>query len=108
MSKPLISALAQFAAATAGRNMTKAAYVAVVVGVLGMVLLSDKRAHEAHCWIGALLWACLAYFVFEWLVRLRHMRQHGRLSRYVSASAGVVVAIVALAAPAAVFLGAYR
>lgn len=34
MSKPLISALAQFAAATAGRNMTRAAYVAVTVGVL--------------------------------------------------------------------------
>ena len=33
MSKRLISALAQFAAETAGRNMTKAAYAAVAAGV---------------------------------------------------------------------------
>ena len=41
MSKRLIlPALAQFVAATAGRNMTKAAYVAVTVGVATMVLLT--------------------------------------------------------------------
>src|SRR5512142_750171 len=100
MSKPLISALAQFAAATAGRNMTKAAYVAVTVGVLSMVLLTDNRAREARFWVDGVLWACLAYFVFEWLVRLRHMRQQGRLSLYVSSSAGIVDAIGALAVPA--------
>ncbi|MBR0699325.1 ion transporter [Bradyrhizobium diazoefficiens] len=105
MSKPLISALAQFAAATAGRNMTKTAYVAVSIGVLSMVLLSDKRAHEAHDWINALLWTCLAYFVFEWLVRLRHMTQQGRLSLYMSSSAGLVDAIGALAVPVALVLG---
>ncbi|MFK4582254.1 voltage-gated potassium channel [Bradyrhizobium ottawaense] len=106
MSKPLISALAQFAAATAGRNMTKAAYVAVTVGVLSMVLLSDKRAQEAHGWFNALLWTCLAYFVFEWLVRLRHMTQQGRLSLYMSSSAGLVDAIGALAVPVALLFGA--
>jgi len=41
MSKRLVlSALAQFAAKTAGRNMTQAAYVAVTVGVGAMVLLT--------------------------------------------------------------------
>ena len=57
MSKPLISALAQFAAATAGRNMTRAAYVAVGVGVLAMMLLTVNPAYEtAHRWVDALLW----------------------------------------------------
>ena len=80
MSKPLIPALAQFVAATAGRNMTKAAYVAVGLGVLSMVLLTVNPAYEtAHRWVDALLWACLVYFVFEWVVRLRHMAQTGRL-----------------------------
>ena len=38
MSKPLeFPALAQFVTATAGRNMTKAAYVAVVTGVVLMM-----------------------------------------------------------------------
>ena len=74
MSKPLaLPALAQFVAATAGRNMTKAAYVAVSAGVVLMVLLTVDPSEEAgHLWIESLLWACLAFFVFEWVVRLRH------------------------------------
>lgn len=107
MSKPLISALAQFAAATAGRNMTKAAYVAVTVGLLSMVLLTVNAAYEgAHRWAHVLLWACLAYFVFEWVVRLRHMAGTGRLALYMSSSAGIVDAVGALAVPAALMLGA--
>ncbi|MBR0842953.1 ion transporter [Bradyrhizobium liaoningense] len=107
MSKPLISALAQFTAATAGRNMTKAAYVAVGVGVLSMVLLTVNPAYEAtHRWVDGVLWACLAYFVFEWVVRLRHMARQGRLSLYMSSSAGIVDAVGALAVPVALLLGA--
>lgn len=106
MSKPLIPALAQFVAATAGRNMTKAAYVAVTVGVVTMVLLTVNPAYEAaHRWVDALLWACLVYFVFEWLVRLRHMRRTERLALYMSSSAGIVDAIGALAVPVALILG---
>jgi len=107
MSKRLVlSALAQFAAKTAGRNMTEAAYVAVTVGVGMMVLLTVAPAYEAaHHWLDAVLWACLAYFVFEWLVRLRHMAQQGRLRLYVASSSGIVDAIGALAVPAALICG---
>ena len=74
MSKPhFYPALEQFVAATAGRNMTKAAYVAVLAGVVMMVLLTVNPAYEAaHHWVDSVLWACLAFFVFEWVVRLRH------------------------------------
>lgn len=107
MCKPMFPALAQFVAATAGRNMTKAAYVAVTVGVLSMVLLTVDPAYEtAHRWVDILLWACLIYFVFEWLVRLRHMARQGRLVLYVSSSAGLVDALGALAVPVALILGA--
>lgn len=80
MSKPLVlSALAQFTAKTAGRNMTKAAYAAVAAGVAAMVVLTVAPAYEvAHHWVDAVLWVCLVYFVFEWLVRLRHMARQGR------------------------------
>ena len=106
MSKPLIPALAQFVAATAGRNMTKAAYAAVSVGVLGMTLLTVNPAYEmGHRWVDVLLWACLAYFVFEWLVRLRHMARTGRLALYMSSAAGLVDALGALAVPVALVLG---
>jgi voltage-gated potassium channel len=106
MSKPMIPALAQFVAATAGRNMTKAAYVAVTVGVLSMVLLTIDPAYETtHRWVDLLLWASLAYFVFEWVVRLRHMARLQRLALYMSSSAGLVDAMGALAVPAALILG---
>jgi hypothetical protein len=107
MSKPMFPALAQFVTATAGRNMTKAAYVAVTVGVVSMVLLTLDPAYEtAHHWVDFLLWTCLLYFVFEWLVRLRHMARQGRLALYLSSSAGLVDALGALAVPVALILGA--
>lgn len=107
MSKPMFSALAQFMAATAGRNMTKVAYVAVTVGLVSMVLLTFDPAYEtARRWVDFLLWACLVYFVFEWLVRLRHMARQGRLALYMSSSAGLVDALGALAVPVALILGA--
>ncbi|MCP3475324.1 cyclic nucleotide-gated ion channel/potassium channel family protein [Bradyrhizobium sp. CCGUVB1N3] len=106
MSKPLIPALAKFVAATAGRNMTTAAYVAVMVGVVTMMLLTVDPAYQAaHHGANALLWACLAYFVFEWLVRLRHMARQQRLALYMLSSSGLVDAIGALAVPVALVLG---
>ena len=107
MSKPMFPALAQFVAATAGRNMTKAAYVAVTVGVLSMVLLTLDPAYEAaHRWVDFLLWACLAYFVFEWLVRLRHMARQGRLAALHVLLRRAGRRIGALAVPVALILGA--
>ena len=107
MSKRLIlSALARFTAKTAGRNMTTAAYVAVAAGVAAMAVLTSGPAYEtAHHWIDAVLWACLAYFVFEWAVRLRHMAGQGRLSLYLLSSSGVVDAVGALAVPLALLAG---
>src|SRR5215211_3395437 len=107
MSKRLVlSALAQFTAKTAGRNMTKAAYAAVAAGVAAMVVLTVAPAYEAaHHWVDAVLWTCLVYFVFEWLVRLRHMAGQGRLSLYAFSASGIVDAIGALAVPAALVAG---
>jgi voltage-gated potassium channel len=103
MSKPF----EQFVAATTGRNMTKAAYVAVATGVAVMVLLTVDPAYEAaHRWVDALLWACLAFFVFEWVVRLRHAFQVQRGWAYALSGRGLVDAIAAMAVPLAVILGA--
>jgi voltage-gated potassium channel len=107
MSKPLVSpALAQFVAATAGRNMTRAAHVAVATGVVGMVLLTVDPAYEAaHRWVDAVLWACLAFFVFEWVVRLRHAFSTQRGWSYVISGRGLVDAVAAAAIPLAIVLG---
>ena len=75
-----LQAMAQFAAATSGRNMTKAAYVAVTIGMAVMVILTVAPAYEAaHHWVDAVLWACWSYFAFEWVVRLRHAGQSQRI-----------------------------
>ena len=103
MSKPL----EQFVTATTGRNMTKAAYVAVSTGVAMMVLLTVVPAYEAaHRWVDALLWACLAFFVFEWAVRLRHAVLAQRGWSYATSLRGLVDAVAAIAVPLALILGA--
>ncbi len=107
MSKPLeTTALAQFVTATAGRNMTKAAYVAVVTGVVLMILLSIDSAYNAlHFWINALLFACLVFFIFEWVVRLRQAILGQRVVPYLLSVRGIVDAAGAIAVPLALALG---
>lgn len=108
MSKPLVfPALAQFVAATAGRNMTKAAYVAVTAGFVMMLVLTVAPAYEAapH-WVDATLWACLVFFVFEWVVRLRHAFMAQRGWAYALSGRGLVDAVAAAAIPLALVLGA--
>jgi voltage-gated potassium channel len=102
----VLPALTLFAAQTAGRNMTKAAYVAVTVGVGVMVLLTVAPAYEAaHRWADAALWACWAYFAFEWVVRLRHavLSQHGW--GYSLSIRGLVDAAAVVAMPLALVCG---
>lgn len=107
MSKPpAFPALAQIVAATTGRDMTKAAYVAVATGVTMMVLLTVDPAYEAaHHWVDAVLWACLAFFVFEWAVRLRHAFQTEHVLSYAVSGRGLVDAVAAAAVPVALLFG---
>src|SRR5260221_2422803 len=106
-SRPLVfPGLAQFVASTAGRNMTKLAYVAVAIGVGAMVLLTIDPSYEtAHHSIDVVLWACLAYFAFEWLIRLRHAVMTERVPAYVTSMGGVVDAAGAVAVPLALVSG---
>jgi voltage-gated potassium channel len=107
MSKPLVfPVLEQVVAATTGRNMTKAAYVAVSAGVVMMILLTVDPAYEAaHHWVDAVLWACLAFFVFEWVVRLRHAFAAHQGWSYVASVRGLVDTVAAAGVPAAMIVG---
>src|SRR5689334_1950499 len=107
MSKLQFPALSLFLAATAGRNMTRPAYVAVAVGVAMMVLLTVDPAYEAaHHWVYAVLCACLAFFVFEWVVRLRHAVRSQRALAYSFSFRGLVDLVAAAAIPVAMVAGA--
>jgi voltage-gated potassium channel len=107
MSKPVaFPALAQFVAATAGRDMTSLAFVVVMVGVGAMVLLTIDSAYElAHRGIVGVLWLCLIYFAFEWAVRLRATVKAGRGLSYLKSGHGVVDAAGVIAVPLALQLG---
>ena len=108
MSRPLFPRLlAEFVVATSGRNMTRAAYVVVATGSAMMGLITLDPAYEAaHHWVDAVLWACLAFFVFEWAVRLRHAFLAGHGSSYAISGRGLVDAVSAAAIPLALILGA--
>jgi voltage-gated potassium channel len=98
--------LERFVTATTGRNMTKAAYVAVTCGVAMMVLLTVEPAYAAaHEYVDALLWGCLAFFVLEWAIRLRHAFSAGRQWAYISSFRGFVDAASALAVPVTLVAG---
>jgi voltage-gated potassium channel len=111
MHKPLVfpalaQFLAQFAARTAGRNMTKMAYVAVAAGVGAMVLLTSNPAYDVlHYCVDGVLWVCLAFFVFEWIVRIRHAVRAGRGPAYLWSGRGLVDAASAIAVPLALMSG---
>jgi voltage-gated potassium channel len=102
----ILPGFSYFAAATAGRNMTGAASIVVTTGIVMMVLLTVAPAYEtAHHWVDAVLWACLAYFVFEWVVRLRHGIMSQRGWSYALSFRGLVDAAAGLAVPVALVSG---
>ncbi len=71
-----------------------------------MILLTVEPAYDAaHHWVEAALWVCLAFFVFEWVVRLRHGFLAQRGWNYALSGRGLVDAVGALAVPLALMLG---
>lgn len=108
MSKPVIfPSLAPFLTATAGRNMTRPAYAAVGIGVASMILLTVDAAYEAAAHgIETVLWACLAFFAFEWLVRIDRTSRAGYALAYLRSARGLLDAACVVAVPLALLLGA--
>jgi voltage-gated potassium channel len=108
MSRPFIFPyLAQLAAIGAGRRMTVASYVVVAIGLIALLVLTVDPAYEAaHRWVEAALWACLAFFAFEWLARLVRAIRARRGWSYAVSGGGLVDAIAAVAVPIAIACGA--
>ncbi|CAL74860.1 conserved hypothetical protein; putative membrane protein [Bradyrhizobium sp. ORS 278] len=99
-------ALARFVAATAGRDMTGAAYAAMLLGTTAMVLLTlDATYAAAQRWIYALLWGCLAFFVAEWAVRVQAAARMHRVIAYLTSGRGLVDTACTVAVPTALIAG---
>jgi voltage-gated potassium channel len=108
MSRPFIFPyLAQLAANMSGRRMTAVSYLVVAAGLIALVILTVDPAYEAaHRWVEAALWACLAFFAFEWLARLVHAIRARRGLAYALSGGGLVDAGAAIAVPIAIACGA--
>ena len=107
MSKPFVPAFVQFMVATTTRGMTRVARVVVAIGLVMMLVVTVEPAYEAaQRLVDAVLWACVAFFIFEWVVRLQHASRTRRLSGYMVSFRGLVDAIAAIAVPLAVAFGA--
>ncbi|CCE11514.1 conserved membrane hypothetical protein [Bradyrhizobium sp. STM 3843] len=107
MSKPLLFPnLASFLTATAGRQTTRADYAAVVIGTGAMVLLTVDAAYDAAAGaICGVLWACLAFFVLQWGVRVHWAQQARYTLSYLCSEGGVLDTASALGVPFALALG---
>ncbi len=67
---------------------------AVSAGFVMMLVLTVDPAYEAaHHWVDAVLWACLVFFMFEWVVRLRHAFVSQRGWAYALSGRGLVDAV---------------
>lgn len=101
-----LSVVARLAAVTADRAMTRASYLAVAAGLVGLTALTVDRSYGiSHRWVQAVLWAALAYFIWEWLVRAAYALRDNRLLAYVVSIRGLIDALAAAAVPAALLLG---
>ena len=89
--------------ATVTRGLTPATHAAVATGIVALLVVSFEPAYDlGHSWIETLLWMCLGFFVWEWLVRLIHARRSHQLGAYLLSSRGIVDTIAALAIPAGI------
>lgn len=87
--------------------MTRASYLALAIGLAGLTILTTKPAFGiSHWWVEGLLRAALAFFVWEWLVRLIHAFRTERWSAYALSARGLIDAVSATAVPIALMLGA--
>jgi voltage-gated potassium channel len=106
MSRPsILPYLEQLVAG--GRRMAVASWAVVAVGLFGLLVLTVDPVYEAaHHWIEALLWACLAWFAFEWLSRLTRAVRARRGRAYAFSTGGLVDAAAPLAPLVAMACGA--
>ncbi len=109
MSTTSLSTLpSRFVASTVGHGMTLPSYLALTLGLIGLVILTfDPKYELAHHWVEVLLWLCQAFFAMEWIVRLRDASRTETLGKYLLSARGIIDAVAALAAPIAVMTGAH-
>lgn len=105
----LLGAIRDHSAAVAAGKVTPIGYVSVISGT-GILLFStlDTSFTLAHRVVEGVIWINIAYFVWEWLVRMRHAARERELRSYLLSGSGFVDCISAVAIPLAIAAGVER
>jgi voltage-gated potassium channel len=102
----LMGVLRDYTAAVAEGKVTLANYVSVITGTGILLFLTADTAYAlAFQAIGGIIWLNIAYFIWEWAVRLRHAARERELRAYIFSGMGVVDAVSAIAIPLAILFG---
>lgn len=102
----LMGVLREFTAAVAQGKVTLANYVSVISGTGILLFLTVDHTYElTYHTIGGVIWLNIAYFIWEWTVRLRHAARERELRAYVLSGMGFVDAVSAIAIPLAIAFG---
>lgn len=107
MLERLRSTLAEHTAAVAAGKVTPACYISVITGtgILIFLTLDTSDASLAYHSIEGVIWLNIAYFLWEWAVRVRHAYQHRELRAYLRSVSGIVDCISSIAIPLAILAG---
>lgn len=106
MSQSLSVALADFAAGTVAGQRRGATYLAVAAGLSTMLIPAMTANPEGQrWWTEIVLFVCVVFFCWEWLVRLAHAGRLGQTASYALSAQGLIDAVGALAVPLAGLAG---
>ncbi len=107
MSQSLSVAFADFAAGVIAGQRRGATYLAVAAGLSTMLIPAMTANPEGQrWWTEIVLFACVVFFCWEWLVRLLHAIRLGQGASYALSPQGLIDAVSALAVPLAGLAGA--
>jgi len=102
----LSRALRNYTSAVAAGKVTLANYISVFTGTGILLFLTlDTSYALTHQTIGGIIWINIAYFIWEWVVRLRYAAQRRELRSYVLSGMGFVDVVSAIAIPLAIAAG---
>ncbi len=106
MLRTVSDAFRNYVSAVAAGKVTLASYISVISGTGILLFLTlDTSYALTHQTIGGVIWINIAYFIWEWAIRLRHAIQQRELRSYLLSGGGFVDGVSAIAIPLAIVAG---
>jgi voltage-gated potassium channel len=85
---------------------TTLTHAALALGVIALLIVTIEPVYVlGRVWIELALWSCVAFFIWEWAIRLNYVRGKGGTLRYLLSAGGLIDTASALAIPLALACG---